>query len=103
VRQQQVETALAAGNVAVILFWDRKGSDDLADQRAVLSLRGHGKTLVEIAKPNEVAAFGSITRGVQVYGTPTILVVGKNNQAAVLTGLTDSFALAQAVEQARHG
>ena len=29
---------------------------------------------------NEVASYGAITRGIQVYGTPTILVVDKHGK-----------------------
>ena len=103
IRQKQVEAALAAGNVVVVLFWNSKGADDVADAAAVRALsKGSGKTAVMVAKAGEVAAFGSITRGVQVFGTPTILVVGKRGKATVLTGLTDVFSLRQAVAQARH-
>ncbi|HMD58074.1 MAG TPA: hypothetical protein VKG82_11460 [Solirubrobacteraceae bacterium] len=100
-RQQRVEAELAAGDVVVVLFWDRKGADDLADQRVVLSFRGHRKTAVQIAKAGEVADFGTVTKGVQVVGTPTVLVFGKSGQAIVLTGLTDAFSLQQAIDEAR--
>ena len=97
-----MEHAIARGDVAVILFWDSKGADDLADAAAVLGLlHGHSHIAVELATAGEVAQFGTITRGVQVFGTPTVLVVGKSGKATVLTGLTDRFALAQAVEEAR--
>jgi hypothetical protein len=101
-RQIAVEHAIAGGDVAVILFWNSKGADDRADAAAVRSLlQGHSHVAIELATSAEVAAFGTITRGVQVYGTPTVLVVGKSGQAIVLTGLTDRFALAQAIDEAR--
>ena len=40
VHQRRVEGELKAGNVAVVLFWDRNGSDDVAVHRAVMSLDG---------------------------------------------------------------
>jgi hypothetical protein len=102
-RQRAVEKAIARGDVTLILFWDRRGADDLADAKAVrLVSGGHSHVSVQLASAKEVADFGTITRGVQVYGTPTVLVVGKSGQATVLTGLTDRFALAQAIEEARH-
>jgi FtsZ-interacting cell division protein ZipA len=101
-RQVAVEQAIARGDTAVILFWDAKGAEDLADAAVVKALRrANSHVAVELATANEVAAFGTITRGVQVYGTPTILVVAKSGQATVLTGLTDRFALAQAIDEAR--
>jgi hypothetical protein len=103
VHQHQVESQLKAGNVAVVLFWDRNGSDDVAVHRAVMSLRGkQHKVAVTVASPGEVASFGSITRGVQVYGTPTVLVIGKSRQATVITGFTDTYAIQQAIAEARH-
>jgi hypothetical protein len=101
-RQKQVEAALASGNVVVVLFWNKKGADDVADAAAVHALKGSARTTVMLATAGEVAAFGSVTRGVQVFGTPTMLVVGKSGKTNVLTGLTDVFALRQAVAEARH-
>ncbi len=102
-RQKSVEASLKAGNVVLVLFWDSKGTDDLAVLNAVRSFEhGHGKVVVQTAKASEVASFGSITRGVQVYGTPTVLVVGKRAQVTVLTGLTDAYSLEQAIAEARH-
>jgi hypothetical protein len=85
-----------------VLFWNKKGADDVADAAAVHALaHGGGKTTVMLAKAGEVAAFGSVTRGVQVFGTPTVLVVGKSGKATVITGLTDVFSLRQAIAVAR--
>jgi hypothetical protein len=101
-RQKQVEAALASGNVVVVLFWNKKGADDVADAAAVHALKSSGRTTVMLATAGEVAAFGSVTRGVQVFGTPTMLVVGKSGKTKVVTGLTDVYALQQAVAEARH-
>jgi hypothetical protein len=102
-RQKQVESSLAAGNVVVLLFWNKKGADDVADAAAVRGVaKRSGKTAVMLANANEVAAFGTVTRGVQIFGTPTVVVVGRHNKATVLTGLTDVFSLQQAIAEARH-
>lgn len=123
-----MEKALKEGKVAVILFWNPKGSDDVA-VRAELRLleavhhiiRPVARTPkirhileishLELQKPfaafeasaKQVAEFGSITRGVQVYGTPTLLIVGKSGKTTVLTGLTDYYAIEQAIDETRHG
>ncbi len=101
VRQRAVEAQLASGAVVVILFWNKNGADDLADRRAVASVAGHGRVDVQLASAGEVAAFGSITRGVQVYGTPTILIVPKSGTTITLTGLTDTHSLQQSISDAR--
>jgi hypothetical protein len=104
VEQQKVEAQLARGKVAVILFWDPKGADDRLVQAALRSMRGNSslKIAVDEASAKQVASFGSITRGVQVYGTPTLLFVNKQGKVLTLTGLQDSFAIAQAVREVRH-
>jgi hypothetical protein len=105
VNQRLVEAQLHKGKVAVILFWDPRGSDDVSVRKAVSQMSGNGrwKVAVNYARPNQVASFGTITRGIQVYGTPTLLVVNKKGQTITLTGLQDSFAIEQAISEARHG
>jgi len=101
-QQKLVESRLSAGNIVLLLFWNHKGADDVAVQRAVQSVaHSQRKVVVQEAQPSEVAAFGSITRGVQVYGTPTLLIVGKNGHTIVITGLTDPYSIGQAVSEAR--
>ena len=101
--QRTVEADLAKGEVVVLLFWNPKGSDDLAVHREVqLLAKVDGRKLaVQEALPSEVASFGSITRGVQVYATPTILIVNKKGRATTLTGLQDAFSIEQAIDEAR--
>ncbi len=101
--QRSVEAELASGKVALILFWDPRGSDDTAVRQAVRQLnRSHLKIAVTFASAGEVATFGSITRGIQVYGTPTLLIVNKKGKTITLTGLQDDFAIEQAISEARH-
>ncbi|HXN39841.1 MAG TPA: hypothetical protein VN892_17540 [Solirubrobacteraceae bacterium] len=127
-RQAQVEHALKEGKIAVILFWNPKGADDVADQaelrlleavhrlipglaRRVPAVRAELKhSGLELekkfaafeARADQVTSFGTITRGVQVYETPTLLVVNPNGQVTTITGLTDAFAIEQAIDEARH-
>jgi hypothetical protein len=103
-RQRTVEAQLAQGKLAVILFWDPTGSDDRLVHSALRSLRGDSglKIAIDEASPSQVASFGTITRGVQVYGTPTLLFVNSKGQALVRTGFQDAYTIAQAVREARH-
>lgn len=102
-RQHLVEDELAQGRVVALLFWSSKGADDVAVKNAIkqLAKSDHG-IAVQIANANQVASFGSITRGIQVYGTPTLLLVGKHGQTRTLTGLQDAYAIQQAVSETRH-
>jgi hypothetical protein len=100
--QKAVEAQLAAGKIALILFWDPRGADDNAVHRAVQALnRSHLKIAVNYAGASQVATFGTITRGIQVYGTPTLLIINKKGQTTTLTGLQDGFAIEQAISEAR--
>jgi hypothetical protein len=125
--QRSVETELAHGNVVVVLFWNPSGTDDEVVHRELLLLRSihhriqpyagrplvkrllkafgfelDKKIAVNVASASQTASFGSITRGVQVYGTPTMLVIDKHGKAIVLTGLQDTFSIEQAIDEARN-
>jgi hypothetical protein len=99
-KQHVVEAELNAGDVVVLLFWDAKGSDDRAVHSVVEGLAGF-KVAVHVSPPRQVALYGAVTRGVQIYSTPTTLVIGKGGKARTLTGLTDEYALRQAISEAR--
>jgi|ERR1019366_1303640 hypothetical protein len=101
-RQQAVEAALKQGRVAVLLFWNPKGFDDALVHREVQRLASHKGIAVYQAAPSQVSSFGSITRGVQVDGTPTILIVAKSGKTTVLTGFTDVYSIEQAISETRH-
>lgn len=125
--QRSVEAQLAQGKIVVILFWNKNGIDDNAVRRELGSLEaahgmrsGHSgsaaveqelkKLDLELSKPiavhyaeaSQVATFGTITRGVQVYLTPTIMIVNGKGQTTVLTGYQDALSIEQAIDEARH-
>jgi hypothetical protein len=127
-RQALVERALKEGKIAVILFWNPKGADDKAVQFELRLLEAVHHLIrpvantpkvrhelraynLELQKPfaafeasaNQVTSFGSITHGVRVYGTPTMLIINKRGQVKSVTGLTDAYAIEQTIDEARHG
>jgi hypothetical protein len=99
--QHAVEADLAKGDVVVLLFWNPSGTDDVSVHRAVQAVKSVKHVAVQEASASQVASFGSITRGVQVYTTPTLLVVNKQGHAIVLTGVQDAFSIEQAINEAR--
>jgi hypothetical protein len=126
-RQVLVEDALHEGKIAVILFWNSKGVDDTivngelrlleavhhlikaqprtAQLRKALKASGlelNKSFAAFVSTAAQVASYGSITRGVQVYGTPTVLIVNKSGKTTVLTGLQDAFSIEQAIDEARN-
>ncbi len=125
-RQVLVEHALHEGKVAVILFWNPKGTEDVIvnEQLKLLEAVHHlirpvahvpqvrhalERSGLELQAPfaafeapaSQVASFGSITRDVQVSATPTIFVINKKGQTIVLSGLQDAYSIEQAIDEAR--
>jgi phage I-like protein len=101
--EQAVEAALSQGKVVLILFWNSKGFDDQKTHSALKQLKGTPglKLFVSNSSAAQVATYGTITRGIQVFGTPTLLVINHKDEAITLTGLQDSYTIRQAVEEAR--
>ena len=122
-----MERALAQGKIAVLLFWDHKGVDDRAVRTQLLLLEAahhliapranqptvkrllnatglelQKKIAVLEATASEVTSFGSFTRAVQIYQTPTILIVNRRGEVTTITGLTDAYSIEQAIDEARH-
>jgi hypothetical protein len=103
--QRTVEAELKHGKIAVLLFWNKKGADDVVSHKALQQLMAKhheaSKIAVHESPASAVASYGTITRGVQVYGTPTILIINKRHQATTITGSTDAFSIEQAIAEAR--
>jgi hypothetical protein len=101
--QARVESELKRGKVAALLFWNPKGTVDNTVRRELQAAGGklHGKLAISVARSSEVGLFGSFTRSVQVYGTPTILLVNHAGKTASVTGLTDVFSIEQAVKEVK--
>jgi hypothetical protein len=126
-KQALVEVELKQGAVVAILFWNPRSAVDVTVHRELQLLQAvhHGlrkysnnpvvrrllkavgleldsKIAVNEARASQVASFGSITRSVEVYQTPTILILNKKGQTTALTGLNDAFSIQQAIEEVRH-
>jgi hypothetical protein len=102
-QQIAVESELAHGKTVMLLFWDPKSTVDreVLSQASTLAGGSKGGVTLHTAFANQVNAFGKITEVVHVYQTPTILIVNRHGLVSTLTGLTDVFALEQAVREAR--
>jgi hypothetical protein len=87
-----------AGKVVVVLFWDKKASDDRATRRALRAIDLHAGKVVASAVPiGDVGRYEAITRGVQVLESPTVLVIGAGGKARAITGYTQAKEIDQAV------
>jgi hypothetical protein len=80
-----------AGKVAVVLFWNKKASDDRATRRALRDVdTHHGKVVTRAVPIDEVGKYEAITRGAQVLESPTVLVIGAGGKARAITGYTQA-------------
>ncbi len=102
--QTRVEGELKHGKIAALLFWNPSGTVDNTVRRELQATarKLHGKLAISIARSSAVGSFGTFTRSVQVYGTPTILLINPAGKTASITGLTDVFSLEQAVREIKH-
>jgi hypothetical protein len=93
---------LDKGKTLVILF-EGNGATDKAVREAVhLTAKRDPKHVVSAYVPiADVGKYEAITSDVQVLTSPTVLVIGKDHKATVLTGFVDATVIRQAVGDAR--
>jgi hypothetical protein len=101
--QATVAAELQRHKTVLLLFLNPSSYDDDATAiETAAAARTIGHTVaVHFAQANQVNSFGSITRDIQVYQTPTLLIVTPKRQVTTLTGLTDAYAIKQTVTEAR--
>lgn len=102
--QLVVEAELAQGKTVMLVFWNPSSSVDqeVHSQASALVSGSKGAVVMHSALASQVDTFGSITEIARVYQTPTILIVNRRGVVSTLTGLTEVFALQQAVREAQH-
>jgi len=93
---------LATGKTVVLLFHG-DGADDHAARRAVhrVALKDKAHVVSAYADISKVGAYQAITSGIDITTAPTILVIGTDKKASVLTGYVDAGVIEQAVGDAR--
>jgi hypothetical protein len=95
---------LGKGRTVVLLFWNKKGSDDRAVRDALKGVSTHhGKVVVKAVPASQVGDYESITRGAQVLQSPTILVIGKDKKAHQIVGFTYAGEIDQLVSDVLAG
>src|SRR2546423_4536990 len=124
--QVVVERELKRGFSAAILFWNPQAADDVVVHRELQRLLaaeahdpaagkagrelGDGSVVVEPPSSEEkiavhmspaakVASYGPFTPAVQVYQTPTLLIVNPKGRAVAITGATDAFSIEQTLDE----
>lgn len=89
---------LRQGRIAVLLFWNPRSSDDRAVREAVRRVdRRRGRATVHVASLEQIADYAPLLGDVPVAGSPTVLVIGRDRSARVITGLTVTGEIDQVV------
>jgi hypothetical protein len=87
-----------AGKVVVLLFWNKKASDDRATRKGLRSVNlHHGRVVASAVSIDDVGRYEAITRGVQVLESPTVLVIGAGGKARAITGYAQAKEIDQTV------
>jgi hypothetical protein len=104
VRLQRVLDDLEAKRTTVLLFWDRRVSDDREVRRAVGDIDRHGgKVRIHVQPIAKVGLFEPVTRNIPVATSPTVLIIGKDRRARAVQGLTVTRELDELVVKALDG
>ncbi len=98
-----IAAELHQGKIVLLLFLNPNSYDDdataIGTTEVAHKLRHH--VAAHLALAGQVNSFGSITRDIQIYQTPTLLIINPKRAVTTVTGLTDEFALEQAIAEAK--
>ena len=98
---KRVLADLEAKKVVVLLFWDRRSSDDREVFRAVEASDRHaGKVSVRAAPIQKLGDYDQVTKGLPIAASPSVVVIDRAKRATVITGLTVTAEVDEAVKRA---
>ncbi len=98
---QTVSTAISAGKVVAILFYNDAAADDRAMKAELARIPTHGGQVVKVAVPvSQLIQFSSLTQTVDVNTAPELVLIDKARQASTLVGYADSVEIAQRIDDA---
>jgi hypothetical protein len=98
---KRVLADIEAKKIVVLLFWDRRSSDDREVYRAVEATnRRGGKVSVRAAPIQQLGAYDAITKGLPINASPSVVVIDERKQAQIITGLTVTSEVDSAVRRA---
>ena len=97
---KRVLADIADRKVVVLLFWDRRSSDDREVYRAAEQADRHdGAVSVRAAPIQRLGDYAEITKGLPV-ASPSVIVIDKQKRATVISGLTVTEEIDAAVKRA---
>lgn len=101
VKVKRVLADIEAKKVVVLLFWDRRSSDDREVFRAVEGSDRHGgKVSVRAAPIQQLGAYDEVTKGLPIAASPSVVVIDEQKRATVISGFTVTEEVDAAVKRA---
>lgn len=98
---QTVGTAIKAGKVVAILFYNDAAADDRAMKSELAAIPTHGGQVVKVAVPvSQLIQFSSLTQTVDVNTAPELVLIDHSRQASTLVGYADGVEIAQRIDDA---
>jgi hypothetical protein len=101
VSAKTVGTAIRAGKVVAILFYNDAAADDRAMKTELASIPTHAGQVVKVAVPvSQLIQFSSLTQTVDVNTAPELVLIDHARQASTLVGYADGVEIAQRIDNA---
>lgn len=98
---QNVESAIRAGKVVAILFYNDAAADDRAMQSELAAIPTHHGQVVKAAVPvSQLIEFSAITAEIPVDTAPELVLIDHARQATSLIGYADGVEIAQRIDDA---
>jgi hypothetical protein len=98
---KSVETAIRAGKVVAILFYNDAAADDRAMKTELAAIPTHGGQVAKFAEPvSQLIQFSSLTQTVDINTAPELVLIDKARQASTLFGYADGVEIAQRIDDA---
>lgn len=98
---QTVGTAIRAGKVVAILFYNDAAADDRAVKTELAAIPTHKGQVVKVAVPvSQLIQFSSLTQTVDINTAPELVLIDHARQASTLVGYADSVEIAQRIDDA---
>lgn len=98
-----VQRAVNANKVVVVLFWNRRGSDDRAVRSAVSGVSTRNGAVAKFTDTlSNLSRYTRLTGQNAIVQTPTVMVVDRKQRAEVATGYLDGASVDQLVVDALH-
>ena len=97
----KVETAIRAGKVVAVLFYNDAAADDRAMKSELAAIPTHKGEVVKVAVPvSQLIKFSALTQQVDVDTAPELVLIDKARQASTLVGYADGVEIAQRIDDA---